>query len=47
MKDYPLKTLLDQIAQTWGCDWRFLDKERKVVLVRALSKPALVRSVPA
>jgi hypothetical protein len=33
--DYPLTKLLDALTRTWGCDWRFLDAEKKTILVRA------------
>jgi hypothetical protein len=33
--DYPLEKLLDAVTRLWQCDWRFLDADKKTVLVRA------------
>lgn len=31
----PLNHLLLRMARTWGCDWRYLDREERTVLFRA------------
>lgn len=35
LKEIPVRRLLSRLAETWNCDWRYLDKDEKRVLLRA------------